>query len=138
MTDVFSRTTRSSIMSAVKSCGNESTELKLIKIFKQSKILGWRRNWPLAGKPDFVFPKSKIAVFVDGCFWHGHDCRNTKPQANKSYWVAKIRRNKTRDRLVTRKLRREGWSVVRLWECAIAQNRINSLFKTFYPKGRMA
>jgi len=58
-------------MSRVRSKGNNATELRLIQIFRDNRITGWRRNWPLKGKPDFVFPKKRIAVFVDGCFWHG-------------------------------------------------------------------
>ena len=60
--------------------------LEVIDIFKQNGITGWKRNYPVKGHPDFVFQKEKIAVFVDGCFWHGHDCRNTRPAENKEYW----------------------------------------------------
>ena len=73
MADVFDAEKRSDIMRQVKSKKNKSTELRLIEIFKQNGITGWRRNYPVKGHPDFVFPKKKIAVFVDGCFWHGHD-----------------------------------------------------------------
>lgn len=67
-------------MSRVRSKNNKSTELKLIQIFKENGITGWRRNYKVKGHPDFVFLDKKIAIFVDGCFWHGHDCRNTRPQ----------------------------------------------------------
>ena len=70
MADVFDAEKRSDIMHQVKSKKNKSTELRLIEIFKQNGITGWRRNYPVKGHPDFVFPKKKIAVFVDGCFWH--------------------------------------------------------------------
>ena len=73
MNDTFTKKKRSQIMKAVKSKGNISTEIKLIKLFKEKKIKGWRRNYKLFGNPDFVFPKSKIALFADGCFWHGHN-----------------------------------------------------------------
>lgn len=72
-------------MRQVKSKKNKSTELRLIEIFKENGITGWRRNYPVKGHPDFVFPKKKIAVFVDGCFWHGHDCRNTRPADHQEY-----------------------------------------------------
>ena len=62
-------------MRKVKSKKNKSTELRLIDIFKQNGITGWKRNYPVKGHPDFVFLKEKVAVFVDGCFWHGHDCQ---------------------------------------------------------------
>lgn len=76
-------------MRQIKSKGNKSTELRLIAVFKKNKITGWRRHYPVKGHPDFVFPKEKIAVFVDGCFWHGHDCRNTRPDAHQEYWDKK-------------------------------------------------
>ncbi len=79
MPETFTKEQRSQIMQQVKSSRNKSTELKLIQFFKANKINGWRRNYKLFGKPDFVFTKSKTAIFVDGCFWHGHDCRNTTP-----------------------------------------------------------
>lgn len=111
-------------MRAVKSRGNKSTELKLIEIFKVEKIVGWRRNYKLFGKPDFVFPKQRLAIFVDGCFWHGHDCRNTKPADNADYWRQKIERNKNRDGLVSKTLAEKGWRVLRIWECQIAKKTL--------------
>ncbi|MFZ6031987.1 MULTISPECIES: very short patch repair endonuclease [Melioribacter] len=131
MTDTFSKAKRSEIMRSVKSKGNKSTEQKLIEIFKKNKLKGWRRNYPLYGKPDIVFPRLRVVVFADGCFWHGHNCRNTKPSDNAEYWKKKIERNKKRDRLVTKTLRSKGWKVVRLWECEINKNKflrkINSI-----------
>lgn len=117
MTDVFSKEERSEIMRRVKSSKNKSTELKLIEFFKKNKIKGWRRNYKIKGKPDFVFPKLKVAIFTDGCFWHGHDCRKTKPSSNKEYWEAKINRNVARDKEVTALLEERGWKVFRIWEC---------------------
>ncbi|OQY29761.1 MAG: very short patch repair endonuclease [Candidatus Cloacimonetes bacterium 4572_55] len=104
-------------MRAVKSRGNKSTELKLIELFKKHGIKGWRRNYKLFGKPDFVFPKVRIVIFADGCFWHGHDCRNTKPKDNAEYWEKKIQRNRKRDAQVTERLTSKGWLVFRIWEC---------------------
>ncbi len=135
MADTFTKEKRSQIMRAVKSKGNKSTELKLIEIFKLNNLKGWRRNYPLFGKPDFVFPKLKVAVFADGCFWHGHNCRNTKPSSNAEYWNKKIERNKKRDKLVTKTLREKGWTVVRIWECEINGNKykrkINKIIKRY-------
>lgn len=76
-------------MQRVRSKGNKSTEIKLIQVFAENGITGWRRNYQVKGHPDFVFPKRKIAVFVDGCLWHGHDCRNTRPSDNQEYWQKK-------------------------------------------------
>jgi len=119
MADIFTRKERSEIMRKVKSSRNKSTELKLIQFFKENEISGWRRNFKLYGKPDFVFPKQRLAIFVDGCFWHGHDCRNTKPKTNADYWVTKINRNKNRDVQVTETLINKNWTVIRVWECEL-------------------
>jgi DNA mismatch endonuclease (patch repair protein) len=119
MADIFSKSERSEIMRKVKSNRNKSTELKLIEIFKANTIKGWRRNSKLVGKPDFIFPKLRIAIFIDGCFWHGHNCRNTKPKDNKEYWIAKILKNQQRDLKVTEELTSKKWTVFRIWECEL-------------------
>jgi len=119
MADSFSKNKRSSIMRSVKSSGNKSTELKTISIFRQFAIKGWRRKYRIFGNPDFVFPSKKIALFVDGCFWHGHDCRNLTPHYNAGYWRTKISRNKERDKKVVKTLKSHGWRVIRIWECSI-------------------
>ena len=71
---------------------------------------------PFRVRPDFVFPKLRIAVFVDGCFWHGCPQHATRPKQNAEFWSQKIAANQARDRLVTRRLRAAGWRVLRLWE----------------------
>lgn len=119
MADVFDPEKRSSIMRQVKSKKNKSTELRLIEIFKANGIAGWRRNYPVKGHPDFIFPKQKIAVFVDGCFWHGHDCRNTCPADNKEYWGKKREQNAAHDKEVTERFKSRGWTVLRIWECEL-------------------
>jgi DNA mismatch endonuclease (patch repair protein) len=82
-----------------------------------SGISGWRMHpAEIAGKPDFVFLKKKIAIFVDGCFWHGcRACRNI-PRSNRSFWESKIEKNKRRDRKISRRLKKSGWQVLRFWE----------------------
>lgn len=136
MADKFTKEQRSQIMRQVKSSRNKSTELKLIQFFKDHAIKGWRRNFKLFGKPDFVFPLLKIVVFVDGCFWHGHNCRNTKPKDNKDYWQQKISRNKKRDKVVTNILTSTGWTVMRIWECQLKykNNKIILDLKNFLLK----
>lgn len=129
MPDTFSDQDRSNIMRAVKSRGNKSTEVRLIKIFKARKITGWRRGVKIVGHPDFVFPKLRVAVFADGCFWHGHNCRNVTPRDNFDYWQKKIERNKKRDKTVTKTLAQKGWQVVRIWECDIKKQKIAKLEK---------
>ena len=120
MADVFSPRKRSEIMSRVRSSGNRSTELAFIKVLRAGGITGWRRGgWGLFGRPDFVFPRAGLAVFVDGCFWHGCPRHCRIPKARRGYWREKIARNQTRDRAVSRALRRDGWRVMRLWECCV-------------------
>lgn len=121
-------------MRAVKSTGNKSTELSVIKLLKQRKITGWRRKYKLFANPDFVFPDKKAVLFADGCFWHGHNCRNTKPKDNKDYWENKIKRNKKRDRLANKKLPEKGWAVFRIWECDIKKKRLPKSFLKIFQK----
>lgn len=116
MADVFSPAKRSEIMSRVKARGNLSTEVRLLGIFREHRITGWRRQFPLFGKPDFVFPTHRLAVFVDGCFWHSCPSHSSAPVTNAVFWREKLERNKTRDRLVNRELRRQGWRILRFWQ----------------------
>ena len=133
MADTFTKEQRSEIMRKVKSSRNKSTEQKLIQFFKENEIKGWRRNFKLFGKPDFVFPKQRLVIFVDGCFWHGHDCRNTRPKDNADYWQTKIARNRQRDKTVTETLTIKYWTVVRIWECELKQEDIlKEKLKTVY------
>jgi DNA mismatch endonuclease (patch repair protein) len=116
-------------MSAVRSKGNDSTELKFLKLLRVNKITGWRRNQSVFGRPDFLFKKEKIAVFVDGCFWHGCKKCRTIPKQNHLFWVKKIARNVERDGEVKRKLKREGWKVVRIWEHDLKKNSEKTIKK---------
>lgn len=116
MADVFSKEKRSEIMSRVRGRGNRATEERLIDLFKVHDVKGWRRNYPLFGSPDFVFRSAKVAVFVDGEFWHGHPTLGSVPTTNSEFWRQKIEKNKRRDRAVNRVLRKKGWTVVRIWQ----------------------
>src|SRR2546426_1147300 len=116
MADVFSIKKRSQVMSRIRSSGNKDTERALVRLFRKEGISGWRRRWPLAGKPDFVFLEARLAIFVDGCFWHGCLKHSRPPKSNQAYWRAKMIRNKARDRSVSRTLRMKGWRVMRIWE----------------------
>ena len=116
MPDVFTKEKRSEVMSRIKGKGNKDTELVMIQILRSNHISGWRRNQAVFGKPDFVFPKQKIALFVDGCFWHGCPKHSNMPQNNREFWQKKLQGNKERDKRVTRELRKLGWVVVRVWE----------------------
>jgi DNA mismatch endonuclease (patch repair protein) len=97
----------------------------MITLLRSAKLRDWRRNAKLFGKPDFVFPRSRIAVFVDGCFWHRHSgCKFCyTPKSRMHFWLPKFDRNVARDRLVTRTLQRDGWKVIRIWECQLSPKK---------------
>ncbi len=116
MADVWSKEKRSQVMSLIRGHGNMSTELKLVALFRQFGIKGWRRKQKLTGKPDFVFIRDRVAVFVDGCFWHGCPRCYRRPKSNQKFWNEKARKNRARDRHVTRELSTQGWKVIRVWE----------------------
>jgi DNA mismatch endonuclease (patch repair protein) len=107
-------------MARIRSHGNKDTELKLASILRASGITGWRRRHPIRGHPDFVFRRVRLAIFVDGCFWHGCPKHGRNPGSNRSYWLPKLRRNRQRDAAVSRALKKEGWTVIRLWEHDLA------------------
>ncbi|MGH9572805.1 MAG: very short patch repair endonuclease [Candidatus Acidiferrales bacterium] len=118
MVDHVSKLVRSKIMAGIRSRGNTTTELPFETILRTARIRGYRKHWPVAGKPDFAWPKRKVAVFVDGCFWHGCSCKYL-PRSNKAFWRKKIETNTRRDRRVSRELRGKGWTVIRVKECAL-------------------
>jgi DNA mismatch endonuclease, patch repair protein len=116
MADTVSNRKRSEVMSLVRSTGNKSTELRLIALMRTAGITGWRRRQKLPGSPDFVFRKRSLAVFVDGCFWHGCPKHATFPATRRAVWRKKFATNMARDRRVNRTLRTAGWRVLRIWE----------------------
>ena len=118
--DTVSPTVRSRVMAQVKSHGNRSTEVAFIALMRHHKIRGWHRNLPLPGRPDFAFPRSRLAIFVDGCFWHGCKRHCRIPHTRRRYWVEKIERNQKRARQVNSDLRCSGWIVLRFWEHELA------------------
>lgn len=119
----FGGLSRSDLMARIRSTGNLTTEIRLAQLLRCYRLSGWRRRMLLPGKPDFVWPRERMVVFVDGCFWHGHDCdRNLRPKRNAGLWREKIRSNQRRDRKVSRLLRIEGWKVIRIWECQLAKS----------------
>jgi DNA mismatch endonuclease, patch repair protein len=131
MSDVFSKAKRSEVMSLIRSRGNKATELAFMQLLRHHGITGWRRHVTITMpksestsgsarsakvRPDFVFPKSKVAIFIDGCFWHGCPTHGTSPSSNSDFWSEKLAVNKKRDLRVNRQLRRRHWSVIRFWE----------------------
>lgn len=117
MPDNLSPEDRRKAMRAIKSKGT-SPERTLWAMLAGMRLKGWRKNAAdVLGKPDVVFDKEKVAIFVDGCFWHGCPiCNRGIPENNREYWVRKIKRNKRRAREVTHALRSQGWQVLRFWE----------------------
>ena len=115
MSDVFTKAKRSEVMSGIRGRGNKETEVALARLLRRNKIIGWRRHQSVFGKPDFIFAKLKLAVFVDGCFWHGCPSHATWPKQNAEFWRAKIVANQERDRDTDARLRADGWGVVRVW-----------------------
>ncbi|MEO8340518.1 MAG: very short patch repair endonuclease [Nitrospirota bacterium] len=116
MADIYPKAKRSHIMSRIRARGNLKTELALAKLLRQHRIIGWRRHPKLFGNPDFVFRKHRVAIFADGCFWHGCQKHASQPATNRAFWEKKLLRNKDRDRLVTRTLKKRGWYVLRIWQ----------------------
>ena len=103
-------------MAAIRSRGNRNTELRFADILRRNGIRGWRRHQKLPGSPDFIFRKAGLAIFVDGCFWHGCPTHGHRPRSNQRYWHPKLERTKARDLAYTKLLRRKGWLVLRIWE----------------------
>lgn len=154
MADVFTKAKRSAVMARIRSRGNRDTELALAAVFRRHGITGWRRQVEIRSprseiqrfrvKPDFVFPKQRVTVFVDGCFWHGcprhsnpkqwlrKSSMPVKPPAatgartGRAFWQAKLAANQARDRRVNRALRAAGWRVVRIWEHQLRRNAVRT------------
>ena len=129
MADNLTKEQRSYAMSRIRSQGNSSTEQTLMMAMRRAGLSGWRRNSSLCGRPDFVFPKFRTAVFVDGCYWHGCVKCGLRSKSNTGYWAPKIEGNRTRDKSNTRSLRRDGWQVVRIWEHDLRANPLKCLKK---------
>jgi DNA mismatch endonuclease (patch repair protein) len=131
MSDIFTRQKRSEVMARIRSRGNCDTELALARLLRTHGITGWRRHVEIRGsgsgrrnfrvRPDFVFRREKLAIFVDGCFWHGCPKHATWPATRAAWWRKKIIGNKRRDRRVNRALHSAGWRVLRVWEHALRQ-----------------
>lgn len=118
--DVFDAAKRSAVMRAVKSA--DTAPEMIVRRAARALGAGYRLGgWGLPGKPDLVFPGRKRAVFVHGCFWHGHDCKRgaRAPKDNAAYWSAKIARNRARDARSLETLTQQGWRTLVLWECEL-------------------
>ncbi|MFZ0774480.1 MAG: very short patch repair endonuclease [Candidatus Sulfotelmatobacter sp.] len=128
---------RSQNMRAIKSNSNATTELRLRGHLMRSQIVGWKvRTEAVLGCPDFFFPAQRVAVFVDGCFWHGCPKCGHTPKTNRPYWRKKLARNKQRDAQIKRTLRSDGIRVLRLWECQLRDKPSSCLKRLFILLGR--
>jgi DNA mismatch endonuclease (patch repair protein) len=116
--DTFDSVTRSRVMSRIKSRGTKTTEWKFRSLLVRSGVSGWKLGHcsDIPGRPDVLFPRSRVAIFLDGCFWHGCERCRSIPATNRAFWTAKIKSNTERDRKVTRMLGAMGWRVLRIWE----------------------
>lgn len=125
MVDKFSKETRSMIMSRIKSTNTKPEEI--VRKFLFSKGFRYRKNVKkLPGCPDIVLPKYKTIIFVNGCFWHMHNCDNIScPSSNIAYWNAKLQRNIERDSKNIDLLKSKGWKVIVIWECELKKNKVN-------------
>lgn len=123
MPDVFTPAKRSQVMSRIRGKGNKDTELALAALLRRNGITGWRRHAPVIGRPDFVFRRQRLALFVDGCFWHQCPRHSNIPVNNRAFWLKKFESNRRRDRHVARALRGLGWNVLRVWEHDLALRR---------------
>jgi DNA mismatch endonuclease (patch repair protein) len=137
--DLLTAQQRSRLMARVGPRGNRSTEGALANAFRRAGITGWRRHVRVRVDgdrpctqgasavrvksrytyPDFVFPRYRIVVYVDGCFWHACPRHRTAPTHNSEFWSAKLASNKARDARVNAALRRAGWTVIRIWEHSV-------------------
>lgn len=119
MADTHTKEIRSKNMSHIRSTNSKPEEIVRKYLFSQG--FRYRKNDKrLPGKPDIVLPKYKTVIFVNGCFWHKHDCpRFVWPESNKDYWIPKILRNTERDKEIYNILESQGWRVLIVWECEL-------------------
>jgi DNA mismatch endonuclease (patch repair protein) len=118
--DILTPRQRSHCMSRIRG-RNTGPELAVRKGLWALR-LRYRIHYAIPGRPDIVFPRARVAVFIDGCFWHGCALHGVKPKTNRDFWNQKIRKNRVRDRKVTQILKSDGWSVLRFWEHEVELN----------------
>jgi DNA mismatch endonuclease (patch repair protein) len=123
MADVLTKTQRSYNMSMIK--GKNTKPEQLLKLLlKKHGLKGFRLHYEITGKPDIVFLKNKIAVFIDGCFWHKCHLHFTKPTSNRAFWLKKIDSNVRRDKIVNTELKYKSWKIIRIWEHELKNQKI--------------
>lgn len=129
--DIFNKEKRSSIMSSIKSV-NTTPEVIVRRILHRNGYRFRLHRNDLPGRPDIVLPKYNKIIFVNGCFWHGHEnCKRSKlPDTNKDFWSSKISKNIERDKRNILKLQEMGWDCLIIWDCQIKKKDIQSLTTT--------
>ena len=130
MTDIFTKSRRRAIMGAI---GSKNTRPEIV-LRRALHHLGYRYRIhviELPGSPDIVFPSRRRVIFVHGCFWHRHSCRKgeSTPDSRKSFWIKKFHQNQIRDRRDRWKLRRLGWSSLVVWECQLANGKMEKTLR---------
>lgn len=118
--DTLTKQKRSELMSRVR--GKETKLEEIVFAELRRRKIRFRRYGKILGKPDIISRQRKVAIFIDSCFWHGCRWHCRLPSSRKKYWLPKIERNRERDREVTKRLRKEGWRVLRIWEHRIKKN----------------
>jgi DNA mismatch endonuclease, patch repair protein len=136
--DPLSPQQRSARMAKVRAKNSRSTEMHVAACLVRFGLRGWKRHPELVpGHPDFCFIRERVAIFVDGCFWHGcPQCQRNIPRTRRSFWEKKLRSNRIRDRRVKRILQSQGYAVVRIWEHALCDKRWLSRLMSKLQEGR--
>lgn len=114
--DRISKDARSRNMTRIRSKGNRTTEKRMRALLSAHGFREWCMHAAMLGNPDFVFARLRVAVFIDGCFWHGCPACGHIPKSNRRYWKPKLERTVARDKRYTNTLRSRGWAVMRIWE----------------------
>jgi DNA mismatch endonuclease, patch repair protein len=130
MTDVLTPSQRKFNMSRIRG-KDTGPEIKLRKLLWSKGIRGYRIHPQLPGKPDIVFTKKKIAIFIDGCFWHKCPVCFQEPETRKEFWMKKINSNVERDLKNSKQLQEESWTVLRFWEHEIRKTPDNVVENIF-------
>lgn len=122
MTDIMTPAQRHYCMSRIRS--NDTKPEMIVRRFLWSHGIRYRLHRKgLPGKPDIVIMRLRTVIFINGCFWHGHDCREYRPKTNTDFWTSKIERNRRRDLDNGIKLRNAGYNVITIWECELSRSR---------------
>lgn len=134
MADNLTKEVRSLNMSHIRSTNSKPEEIVRKYLFSQG--FRYRKNDKrLPGKPDIVLPKYRSVIFVNGCFWHKHDCtRFAWPSSNKDYWIPKIQRNVERDKENHELLKKSGWNVIVVWECELKKKVLDETLQELKNK----